>query len=101
MKTDEIKELRNWICWESCSFHSPLTFNLETIRHELTISKSYLESLGNATGLLLHPISKTSNRSSIKNSKEVGYEFDSSTTKKLEKQYSLKIIFYSLNRFIF
>lgn len=84
MNTNEIQELikRGFIGSHSHT-HLPLgLFNLETIRHELTISKSYLESLGNATiAFISYPYGtkEAVNGAVAKIAKEVGYEFGFTT----------------------
>lgn len=84
MNTDEIKKLiKLGFVGSHAHSHSPLgLFNLETIRHELTISKSYLESLGNATiAFISYPYGtkEAVNGAVAKIAKEVGYEFGFTT----------------------
>lgn len=84
MKTDEIKELiKLGFVGSHAHSHSPLgLFNLETIRQELTISKSYLESLGNATiAFISYPYGTKEAVSGAvaRIAKEVGYEFGFTT----------------------
>lgn len=84
MKTDEIKKLiKQGFVGSHAHSHSPLgLFNLETIRHELTISKSYLESLGNATiAFISYPYgTKEAVTGAVAEiAKEVGYELGFTT----------------------
>ena len=84
MNTNEIQELiKMGFIGSHSHTHLPLgLFNLETIRHELTISKSYLESLGNATiAFISYPYGtkEAVNGAVAKIAKEVGYEFGFTT----------------------
>lgn len=84
MNTDEIKKLiKLGFVGSHAHSHSPLAlFNLETIRHELTISKNYLERLGNTTiAFISYPYgTKEAVTSAVAEiAKEVGYEFGFTT----------------------
>lgn len=101
MNTDEISELIKFgFIGSHTHSHYPLGLcNLETIRHELTISKRYLESLGNMiVDFVSYPYgTKEAVTEEVEElAKQVGYKFGF-TTKPISNNESEK--FLLLNRF--